>query len=191
MAIELTRAQIEEALPRIAPGLERYVWLQEHRDANDLRDDPMYRKRFNRFYRVRRGAKWQDEFYDLLERKKREAVSFEEILRALHGATARYEPSFASKLVATIRPEMPVIDSVVLRNVMLTLPRYNSRDRTARLERLHQTLVSWFNAFLATETGCYLVRRFREEYPDAKIAEVKMLDLVLWQTRPNNALHRT
>lgn len=191
MAIELTRAQIEDALPRIGPGLERYVWLQQHRDANDLRRDTVYRKRFNRFYRVRRGADWQDKFYYLLESKKRQAVSFAEVLHALHQATGRYEPSFTSKLVATIRPEMPVIDSVVLRNVNLTLPRHNLRDRTARLERLHEILVSWFNAFLTTETGCYLVKRFREEYPDAQISEVKMLDLLLWQTRPNNALHRS
>ncbi|MGH2399691.1 MAG: hypothetical protein ACRDF6_07580, partial [bacterium] len=91
MAIELTRSQIEEALPRIAPGLERYVWLQEHRDANDLRNDPAYRKRFNHFYRVRRGTGWQDKFYDLLERKKHQTVSFAQILHALHQATDRYE----------------------------------------------------------------------------------------------------
>jgi hypothetical protein len=190
MAIDLTRAQIQRALPRIAPGLERYRWLQAHRDAADLRTDPVYRKRFNHFYRVRRGTDWQDKFYGLLETRKHHVVSFAAVLHALHQATGRYEPSFASKLVATIRPDMPVIDSVVLRNLNLTLPRYNLRDRAARLEHLHETLVSWFSAFLKTETGRYLVRRFREEYPDAKISKVKMVDLVLWRTRPNNALHR-
>jgi hypothetical protein len=188
MAINLTRAQVERALPRIAPGLERYRWLQAHRDADDIRTDPVYRKRFNHFYRVRRGTDWQETFYGLLEARKHHMVSFSGVLHALHQATGRYEPSFASKLVATIRPDMPVIDSVVLRNLNLTLPRYKVKDRAARLEHLHETLVSWFSAFLKTETGRYLVRRFREDYPDAKISEVKMLELVLWQTRPNNAL---
>src|SRR5262245_41602943 len=190
MTIELTRTQIEAVLPRIGPGLEKYVWLQEHRDANDLRYDADYRKRFNHFYRVRRGTDWQDKFYDLLESKKHQTVSFAQVLHALHRATNRYEPSFASKLVATVNTNMPVIDSVVLRNVNLILPGYNIGDRAARLERIHETLVSWFNAFLPSDTGCYLVKRFREEYPDARISEVKMLDLVLWQTRPNNLLHR-
>jgi hypothetical protein len=188
MAIELTRAQIDEALPRIARGLEQYMWLQEHRDANDLRKDLNYRRRFDHFYRVRRGPDWHDKFYGLLERKKREAVSFGEVLRALHRATGHYEASFASKLVATIRPDMPVIDSIILRNVNLSLPRYNVRDRAVRFEHLHATLVSWFKVFLTTRTGRYLVKRFREEYPAATITEIKMLDLVLWQTRPNNAL---
>jgi hypothetical protein len=191
MAIKLMRAQIEKALSRIAPSLKQYVWLQNNRDTSDLRNDPVFKKRFNHFYRVRRGPGWQAKFFDLLERKKQSpAVTFAEVLHALHQATGRYEASFASKLLATIRPDMPVIDSVVLRNVNLTLPRYNVSDRAARLEHLHETLASWFKTFLATETGCYLVRRFREEYPDAHISKVKMLDLVLWQTRPNNLLHR-
>jgi predicted RNase H-like HicB family nuclease len=191
MIIRLTRGQLEAALPRLSRGLEQYMWLQEHRGSGNLFKDHVFRRRFNRFYRVRRGTEWQDKFYRLLWRKRGEPVSFGEILRTLHRATGRYESSFASKLVATIRPEMPVIDSVVLRNVDLRLPRYNARDRTARLARLYATLVSWFNAFLRTETGRYLVKRFREEYPDARISEVKMLDLVLWQTRPNNPLHRS
>jgi hypothetical protein len=190
MAIELTRDQIEAALPLIAPGLKTYVWLQAHRDANDLRTDLEYRRHFNSFYRIRRGKEWQDKFYDLFQSKKREIVSFPEVLRALHQATGRYEASFASKLVATIRTEMPVIDSIVLRNLNLRLPGYKSRDRAARIEQLHETLASWFHTFVTTETGSYLVKRFREEYPAAKISKVKMLDLVLWRTKPKNELQR-
>jgi hypothetical protein len=147
--------------------------------------------RFNHFYRVRRGTDWQKKFYSLLEMQKHKTVSFADVLQALHQTTGRYEPSFASKLVATIRPDMPVIDSIVLRNLDLTLPGYHSRDRAARLVQLYETLVSRFRAFLKTETGRYVIRRFREEYPGAKLSKVKMLDLVLWQTRPNNAVHRT
>src|SRR5205823_3197959 len=94
--IELTSTQIEEALPWVAPGLRQYVWLQEHRDSNDLRKDSEYRKRFNHFYRVRRGTEWRDTFYSLLQKKKGLSVSFGEVLRALHRATDRHEPSFAS-----------------------------------------------------------------------------------------------
>jgi len=191
MVIELTRTQIEAALPRVARGLEQYLWLQDHRDSGDLMNDLVYRRRFNHFYRVRRGIEWQDKFYRVLQRSKGQVVTFGQVLRALRRATGRCEASFASKLVATVRPEMPVIDSVVLKNVDLRLPRYNSRARTAQLVRLHQTLVQRFHAFLRTETGRYLVKRFREEYPQARISQVKMLDLVLWQTRSHKALHRT
>jgi len=111
MMVELTRTQIEEALPRVARGLEQYLWLQEHRDSGDILTDTVFRRRFNGFYRVRRATKWQDKFYRLLQKKKAQPVTFGQALRALHRATGCYEASFASKLVATIRPEMPVIDS--------------------------------------------------------------------------------
>ena len=191
MIINLTRTQIEEALPRVARGLDQYLWLQDHRDSGDILTDPLYRRRFNGFYRVRRATEWQDKFYRLLQGKMAQPVTFGQVLRALHRATGRYEASFASKLVATIRPDMPVIDSVVLKNLGLSLPRRDAPDRLARLDQLHETLASSFRTFLRTETGRYLVKRFREEYPDARISKVKMVDLVLWQTRPNNALHRT
>lgn len=41
------------------------------------------------------------------------------------------------------------------------------------------------------ENGKYLVQRFRETYPDANVTEIKMLDLVLWQTRPSSSVNPT
>jgi hypothetical protein len=184
MAISLTKADIDAALPRIATGLTKYLWLQANRDTDPLQSNPVYRKHFNHFYRVRRGPEWQDAFYDLLERTKGTRVRFSEILDGLYRATNRYEASFASKLLATIDPDMPVIDSVVLRNLSLKLPAFNSKDRLLRICQLHEGLRSSLHDFLETGDGRYLVRRFRGIYPDARITEIKMLDLVLWQTRP-------
>src|SRR5262245_51368782 len=69
MPIYLTAAQIKTALPRVAEGLQQYLWLQSHLNV-DVRSDRTFRRRFNRFYRVRRGPLWQDEFFDLLQRSK-------------------------------------------------------------------------------------------------------------------------
>lgn len=181
--VTLTRVQIDAALPLVAPGLRKYLWLQAQRQACDLRSDRQFRKDFNGFYRVRRSEKWQDKFYDLLEQNKGKAVSFSEVLDSLYRATSRYEASFSSKLLATIDPNMPVIDSIVMRNVGLALPGHGSSQRAIRIHQLYGELITCMQEFLMTETGGYLVRRFREEYPSADITEVKMLDLVLWQTR--------
>ncbi len=169
----------------MAAGLEKYLWLQAQRDVCDVRSDSEFRRRFNGFYRVRRSQDWQDKFYDVLETKKGQTVSFVEVLEALHRTTRRYEASFASKLLATIDPSMPVIDSVVLRNLKLRLPPSPSKQRGARIADLHSKLVISFTEFLRMRTGRHLVRRFREEYPTANITEIKMVDLVLWQTRPS------
>src|SRR5260370_6559189 len=99
MTLTLTKVQIDTALPRVAEGLHKYLWLQDHRDSGDLRLNAEYQRRFNHFYRVRRGKKWQECFYALLESKKGTRVDFAEILDALHRSTNRYEASFASKLL--------------------------------------------------------------------------------------------
>jgi hypothetical protein len=106
MTIHLTKNQIDGALPKVAKGLQQYVWFQAMRDASDLRSDPLFRKQFNYFYRVRRNKEWQDKFYELLEIFKGTTVEFPDVFDALYRATGRYEASFASQLLATLNPDM-------------------------------------------------------------------------------------
>lgn len=185
MAISLTRTQIDAAIPRVREGLEKYVWLQRNRDAVDVEVNAEYQRKFNHFYRVRRGATWQGYFYALLQGQKRKGqrVAFRGVLDALYAATNRYEASFASKLVATIDPTKPVIDSVVLRNLGLRLPHASAVNRPSLIEALHKELAAQFKEYLQTSDGRYLVAKFKKIYPNADITEIKMLDLVLWQTR--------
>lgn len=187
MTINLTKTQIDTALPKVAKGLQQYVWLQTKRDASDLRSDPLFRRQFNHFYRVRRSKEWQDRFYELLESFKGTKVSFPDVFDALYRATGRCEASFASKLLATLDPNMPVIDSIVLGNLKLRLPPARSKDRVSRIYQLHAKLLACFTDYLATEDGQYLVMRFRETYPGIDVSQIKMLDLVLWQTRAKKA----
>jgi hypothetical protein len=183
MTINLTAWQIDAALPKVANGLYKYVWIQANRDKGDLQSNSEFRRRFNHFYRIRRTKEWQDKFYQLLESNKGKLVCFSEVFDALHQATGRHEVSFASKLLATIDPNMPVIDSIVLKNLKLRLPAAGSKDRTTRIHELHSTLLSHFKGYLATEDGRYLVKRFRETYAFTDISETKMLDFAHWQTR--------
>lgn len=77
--------------------------------------------------------------------------------------------SFASKLVATIDPGLPVIDSVVLRNLELRLPTGSPDTRIARIASLHEDLAECYTRFLETDAGGYLLadfaRRYREYAP--------------------------
>jgi hypothetical protein len=57
MTVHLTNEDIDAALqlPQLTAGLEKYVWIQAHRDACDVRANLEFRRRFNGFYRVRRS----------------------------------------------------------------------------------------------------------------------------------------
>lgn len=183
MTITLTREQIDAALPRVDKGLRQYLELQAYVADHDAFDDCKFRRRYNGFYRVRRGPAWQDAFYGLMARARRERLEFPAVLRALIQDTNRYEASFASKLTATIDPSAPVIDSIVLNNLGLRLRHATTTNRVMEICMLHQKLASLFQQFLGSANGEYLVSRFRKMYPTANITKVRMLDLVLWQSR--------
>jgi hypothetical protein len=164
--------------------LRKYQWLQAELHRRDVSRDHAYQARFNGFYRVRRNPAWQRAFYGLLEQGKSSQASLLGVLLALHAATGRVEASFASKLVATIDPGQPVIDSVVLRNLGFRLPSVAEvASRIEGIVALRDRMAGAFSKYLETANGRYLAKRFKELYPEAQVTEVKMLDLVLWQTR--------
>jgi hypothetical protein len=127
--IHLTESIIDGALSRVvAKRLRRYCWIQENVHARDVSQDYVFQNQFNAFYRVRRNSDWQRHFYTLLEASKASGIMFTHALHVLLEQTSRFEASFASKLVATLYPEKPVIDQHVLRNFGLRLPSGKNRE---------------------------------------------------------------
>lgn len=181
--INLTKDQIDQALTRVEDGLKKYSILQNNLHNIDVSKSRDFQRRFNHFYRVRRNSDWQFEFYRLLEDKKHSGTTFSEALRYIHEHTGQYEASFASKLVATIHPDKPVVDKFVLENTDLKLPYASTKNREAKIISVYNQLQERFTEFLNTESGKYLVKKFREKFSDADITEMKMTDLVLWQSR--------
>jgi hypothetical protein len=115
--IHLTSEQIESALPRVERGLRKYWWLQSELAKREVVTDQEYQRIFVGFYRVRRNAAWRQAFFRLLQEAMTSRPTITRVLRRIHEATGRIEASFASKLVATIDPDLPVIDAVVLGNL--------------------------------------------------------------------------
>lgn len=184
MPIHITSLQIDTALPKIKIGLQQYLDLQFRvTNLESFVGDADFRKRFNHFYRVRRGVAWQEVFYNLMTRAKRENLQFDEVLELLHEATGRYEASFASKLIATLQTSKPVIDSVVLRAIGLRLPVRNEPHRGTKICEVYRELESLFEIYLATDKGANLIKKFDRIYPNTKITNEKKLDLVLWKNR--------
>jgi hypothetical protein len=170
--------------PASPVGLEKYCWLRDALHQVDVSQDREFQRRFNGFYRVRRNTAWQGRFYSLLEEQKTRRAPFSEVLRTLHAATGRIEVSFASKLTATTEPDQPVIDAIVLTNLGLRLKTTGTAwSRLMAAAALHELIASTYAEFLAGPEGRRLQERFRIAYPARDITPIKMLDLVLWQTR--------
>jgi len=182
--MKLSESEVVAALTRIEDGLQRYCWIQTNVGKCNAESDREFQKRFNGFYRIRRNSAWQQVYYRLLERSKREPIGFPEALRTLKEHTNRIEASFASKLVATIRPTAPVVDRYVLAHFGLRLPYSSASNRMARTIAVYDKLCQRYEVFMSSPEGQMICARFRERYPWAHITNLKMIDLVLWQLRP-------
>jgi hypothetical protein len=180
----ITRHEIDTAIPKIKVGLAKYQHLRHLiRTRPRFAHERAFQKAFNGFYRVRRNADWQRVFYATLARCHRHPLAFAQVLQRIRRKTLRTEASFASKLVATLDPSQPVIDSVVLAKLGLSLPATHDVGRHERIVQIHALLRRRYVKFLKTADGRYLVSRFRRHHGSQRLTQIKMLDLVLWQTR--------
>jgi len=177
--------EIQKALKRLADGLGRYQWLQARVLKCNVTTDREFQRRFTAFYRVRRNSEWRREFFALMENSKSGGTNFSEALQAIQCSTGRIEASFASKLVATLDPSKPVIDKFVLRCFKLRLPNGGFADREENTIDLYGQLCLKYDGFMASPDGVKIRNMFDERYPNAKIMDIKKIDLVLWQIRPN------
>ena len=185
MPIQLTRQQIDDALPKVVAGLNKYLWLQD-KFARDCRahNSRKFRRKFNHYYMVRRNQAWQQIYYaEMARARKQKLTSFSRVLSTLKRRTGRVEASFASKLVATIVPSAAVIDKYVLLNASLSLPANTSPFRIDKTKNIYRELNLEVSRFLRRPVGKYMVHKFRFRYPRAQVTNEKILDLVLWKTR--------
>ncbi len=179
----MAEINIDEALLKVEKGLRKYCWLQEQVHRKDVTINREFQKAFNGFYRVRRNAEWQSVYYGLMERAKTSRIEFSQILFELKKRTGQLETSFASKLVATLHPDRPVVDKFVLEHFGLSLPHQYEIDREQKAVRVYEILVKKYSEFMSKPTARVICDRFSAKYPWADITDLKKVDLVLWQTR--------
>jgi hypothetical protein len=178
--------QIRAASTKLGPALAAYEEIQEKIWLVDVCQSAEFQRLFNRYYRVRRGPAWSVEFYSLMETSKTKQIAFPDALQSLQRRTGWIEASFASKLVATLNPRMPVIDKFVLGHFGFKLPRYGRPQRIAQTIEVYDQLCSGYAELAVCPTGQMILNQFNTCYPQAQITDLKKIDLVLWQVRSRN-----
>jgi len=165
-----------------------YVSLMRDLQRADLRSAAAadVRRRFNGFYGVRRAPDWQGLFYAEFESAKRSKADapdlFAAVLTALR-AEGRTEASFASKLVASVRPDRVIIDSIVARFVRRCCGlRRRGRSVEAAVDYYVDLQVLMDLLLPSPEVEAWLAV-FNETFDDAgatEIAPMKKLDFLIW-----------
>ncbi len=181
----MRKDEIIAAIEKAREGIGQYLDIMAMFPTVDVSTNKSFQRLFNHFYRIRqRSEGWYAEYYSFMERGKRNPPRFEDVLEHLHAALGRYEPSFSSKLAATISPDEPVWDQYVIQNTGQKPPAYYSSRKLERAKAVFQGIRKWYLECLASPEGRLMIETFDELVDQHDhITDLKKIDFVLWQTR--------
>lgn len=87
-----------------------------------------------------------------MEREKSSAsTAYGDVLREMHEFTGNVEASFASKMIATLHPDKPIWDSLVLARLGLMLKVPTAQAKLENAVEVCEQIVSWCETYLATD----------------------------------------
>jgi CRISPR/Cas system CSM-associated protein Csm2 small subunit len=182
--ILLVEEIVRKAIPKIKPGLLKYLHIRSRINKVDVSNDEDFQRAYNGFYRMRqRPPIYYEKYYSYMEENKSSGITFEKTLNYLFEELGRVEPSFSSKLVATIDPSLPIWDSVVLNNFKLKPPAYYRKNRVSECINLYNVLVKEYKELMETEEANSTIKIFDNVYPNTGLTDLKKVDFVLWQVR--------
>ncbi len=172
-------------------GLKKYTKIVDAVGDNNFKATPDFRRLFNGYYRVRqKSTAWYDTYFTLLEHQKKSNRSIKYILTELYKVSGSVEPSFASKLIATANPSMPIWDQYVLNSLGLKKDWDNCRshtpkDRINKAVDLYSKIKEMYVAFQNDPEGKSCLTALDDALPKyaKKITTTKKIDFILWSKR--------
>lgn len=165
-------------------GLDKYLYIMKQVNNTNVAADLDFQRTFNGFYMVRRNKSWRKAYYEYFESVKNDTLTFESIITYLYKCTGNIEPSFSSKMLATIFPEKPIWDRYVVQNLNIQLTGAAKEEKLKNAIILYDDMEKWYTDFLASEKGKDCIREFDRVLPDYKgISSIKKIDSILWSIR--------
>ena len=160
-------ASIRKAIRGAQSHLVAYRRLMQLLPEVNVTKDKEFQQRFVAFHRIsHRSPAWQDTYFQRLEVAKVIGAEFADVLHELWEETGRYEPAYASRLVAAADPGMPVWDQPTLTRTGLRAPGYLDPDKLRKAGDVYYRIRKWYAAYLESPGGRRLVDLFDEEAPE-------------------------
>ncbi len=161
-------------------------------DKENINNDNMkhVKRLFRSFYSVRMKSTFFDDFIKYMYKlKNKPDTEFKCIYEETCFDNKRYV-SYATKLLATINPYKPVIDSIVLKNLGID-KEYNrckkidaTNNNSTEISKFYDELCNEYETFLLTHEAETYINLFNDALPMFKhFTCIKKLDLILWTNR--------
>ena len=184
-ATHIFRASIGRCL-----GFETYkqIMVRMNNDAS-LVNDVDFQKKFDGYYKIRKNAEWRRTYYELFEHIRNDNdPTFEYIIRKLYEC-GTVEPSFSSKMLATINPNKPIWDSNVLRNLGKTLYGRTPEERLENAIQIYRDIESEIGDFINSQRGENYINEFNMMFPEyTDFNPYKKVDFYLWSRQPEDEI---
>ena len=176
--IELPIAEIYKKLSSTDIKLETYRYIMEAVHKIDVSTNAAFQRKYNGFYVLRFTTEhFRRVYYSYMEtHKANNTIQFEDIFRHLYSETGGMELSFASKLLHTINPEMPIWDSRVRYHL-------NLKRRPISVEETidyYSELVVMLTEYLKTPNATAVIGVFDELFGETGLTPIKKIDNAIW-----------
>ena len=171
----------------IQKGYDDYLFIMK----NIHIFDDEFKRKFAHFYKLNQGMKNTNDkksFFNLLkECINNNNDNYVDVLNKISEKTGRNEMSFASKIVASVNAQRPVLDKIVLGHFKINRPSYGDlKQRISKSINIYNEIEEEYHEFLKSKLGKDLMNIFDKnikQQRNFKITKIKKLDFILWQTR--------
>ncbi len=174
---------------RIEKGLEQYKEIMTlFKCSNNIYKDEVFQKKYKTFYKLnaaRRGDDFYNSYFKILKKAKNEGgIEIKYVLERLHHVENKKELSFASKLLATVNPKLPIWDkNVRFRiNEIGDIKLKNTYSSIEDCVKAYNSLITWYDNFMKTSDAKQMIFEFDAHFPNQKITSIKKIDFIFWQT---------
>ncbi len=181
----MEKREIAALVEKARKGIAQYLEIMQLFPSVNVAEDRDFQRKFNTFYRIQRRPQiWYETYYSFFQQAKEHKPTFNSVLDHLQRSLNRCEPSFSSKLIATLDPGQPVWDKFVLEFTKIKRPQYSSRNKHEEAKTAYAHLQQWYQSFMKSADGQLIICTFNEMVPERdQIASLKKVDFVLWQMR--------
>ena len=183
-AVGMKKIDIQAPADQLLRIVEEELGLIAYRKTLDLTKigTKDYQENYSTYYGIgvaRKDEKWKAEYFAYMQKQVgNSGITFAEIIEHISRLSHKNEASFASKMLATLDPNYPILDSNVARFLGFN---YHAKSRQYCIE-IYSELTENVRAFLQTNGGAKCVEEFDRMFPNfTDINPVKKIDLYLWK----------
>ena len=159
--------------------LNRYDFLRTQLPLVNVGQDTDFQRTYSGLFQLRYMAQQhRSAYFGMMEQEKNNAAhSFSTLLAAYHQQIGRWEVSFISKLIAIIDPNRPVWDSLVSKQLDLSLPL--QRDQ-ASCAAAYAALEAKMRGLLQHALFPDVLTAFTTCFPNRPYQPMRILDVAIW-----------